>query len=444
MEEAVDFVSLIVNPRLLLLVPYIFLFIIALLKTPQPLEFSKAKWLVSAVLLISSIYFADNIIHQRFVRKALPQTIETGISFYREFKIFKQLKERKIKKVEAQAVDNKYNHVFILIIGESLNRNHCSLYGYDRKTTPRLEKRDDIIIFDNVITPYGNTIPCVLSMLSEANYENKQDYDKAITIIDIMHSAGFKTYWISNQSPLGVWDNAVFNVAKTADVRKFVNIQSNTSVEVMYVPSYDMKLIEPLSDALKDDEKNKFIILHLMGNHADYSKRYPNTAEFTVFNEENETWRINMKNTYDNSILYNDFVVDSMFNLLKLYAHNHPNMVLSSIYLSDHGENVYDADAKDYIGHGAAGERLFNSISEIPFIIWLSETYKEIYPQKTETIRKNTSLPFMTDDLLEIIMDITNIKTPYFNKERSLINPDFNPNRKRILFDERDYDVQKK
>jgi len=318
------------------------------------------------------------------------------------------------------------------------------LYGYDRKTTPRLEKRDDIIIFDNVITPYGNTIPCVLSMLSEANYENKQDYDKAITIIDIMHSAGFKTYWISNQSPLGVWDNAVFNVAKTADVRKFVNIQSNTSVEVMYVPSYDMKLIEPLSDALKDDEKNKFIILHLMGSHADYSKRYPNTAEFTVFNEENETWRINMKNTYDNSILYNDFVMDSMFNLLKLYAHNHPNMVLSSIYLSDHGENVYDTDAKDYIGHGAAGERLFNSISEIPFIIWLSETYKEIYPQKTETIRKNTSLPFMTDDLFEIIMDITNIKTPYFNKERSLINPDFNPNRKRILFDERDYDVQKK
>lgn len=42
----------------------------------------------------------------------------------------------------------------VLVIGESTNRQRMSLYGYERETTPNLDKlRDQLAIFDNVVTP---------------------------------------------------------------------------------------------------------------------------------------------------------------------------------------------------------------------------------------------------------------------------------------------------
>lgn len=46
----------------------------------------------------------------------------------------------------------------------------------------------------------------------------------------------------------------------------------------------------------------------------------------------------------------------------------------------------------------------------------------------------------MTDDVIHTILDILNINTPDFDKTRSIINPNFNKNRKRILIDGKNYD----
>ena len=50
-------------------------------------------------------------------------------------------------------------------------------------------------------------------------------------------------------------------------------------------------------------------------------------------------------NSYDNAVLYNDFVVSS---LIKDYAKSDPNGFL--LYLSDHGEDVFDS-----VGHKHPG-----------------------------------------------------------------------------------------
>ena len=49
---------------------------------------------------------------------------------------------------EAFANQNKN---IILIIGENTNRLHLSLYGYERKTTPLLDKRSDIKVLKNAM-----------------------------------------------------------------------------------------------------------------------------------------------------------------------------------------------------------------------------------------------------------------------------------------------------
>src|SRR5436853_5501709 len=157
-----------------------------------------------------------------------------------------------------------------------------SLYNYFKKTDPRLEKRNDIIVYKNVVSAYSNTLNALLSALTESNLENKMSFDKSISLIDVFHSSGFKTIWLSNQSPIGVWDNAIYNLAQTSDISIFVNNNGNTSFESTYLSSYDEQLFGPFYSAIKDTAKDKFIVIHLMGSHSAYSKRYP--PEFNKFN----------------------------------------------------------------------------------------------------------------------------------------------------------------
>lgn len=55
---------------------------------------------------------------------------------------------------------------------------------------------------------------------------------------------------------------------------------------------------------------NGFIIIHLMGNHLSYDDRYPEA--FNKFSRGDKTI-----DTYDNSILYNDFVLRSIYEKVK-------------------------------------------------------------------------------------------------------------------------------
>ena len=87
-----------------------------------------------------------------------------------------------------------------------------------------------------------------------------------------------------------------------------------------------------------------------MGNHTQYSKRYPSGFEMFSGNDDSED---KVVAAYDNSILYNDFVVDSFFTILENYSERHPNVRISALYFSDHGENVYDEG--DYAGHDYSG-----------------------------------------------------------------------------------------
>ena len=91
----------------------------------------------------------------------------------------------------------------VLVIGESTNRQRMSLYGYPRNTTPELDKlRDQLAVFDNVITPRPYTIEALQQVLTFADEENPDLYLKTPSIVSVMKQAGYKTYWITNQQTM--------------------------------------------------------------------------------------------------------------------------------------------------------------------------------------------------------------------------------------------------
>lgn len=302
--------------------------------------------------------------------------------------------------------------IYVLIIGESTTRHHMGLYGYPRNTTPLLSSRtDDLFVYNQVISPNTHTIPVLDKMLTlEQNDDPAIKYNQ--TISQLFNSAGFSTYWLSNQAEMGLFETPTRRLSKTSQHDYFTD--GSTLDEV---------LLPQLDQALKGESKHKFIVLHLMGNHFMYSKRYPESFEHfesiphTIFpSAANQR----MINEYDNAVLYNDHIVNEVIE--KVNAQNARSFVL---YLSDHGEDVYETINEACHVESQGTKPMF----DIPFIIWMSEPYQT---QRPDLVVK-TDRKYSSADLFHTITDLASIPFSRFDSTKSIVNPSFEESDRYIL-----------
>lgn len=437
-QEVQEFSSVMLSPKILLLLPIFYLFYKALKNTPKKKEKLNNRLFVWLIGAFSILFITETAIHGRLIRKGVPNIAKTTFSFIEKIQLFKKAlkdhKPRDLKEVTSKIPEQKQTTV--IIIGESNSRRHMSIYGAKENTSPKLLNRNDIIIYNDVVSPFSTTIRSVLTILTQTNLEKEVDILENIDVLDIFHSAQFKNHWISNQCPIGIWDNQITEFSKKSDYNEFVNMTSSSSFEATYTPSYDEKLIAPLKKLLNNDNKKKLIVLHMIGNHMSYSKRYPN--QFNQF-EGDGSEQSNTKAEYKNSLLYTDYIVDSIFTLLDEQSKADPNHIISALYISDHGENVYDY--KNQIGHGYSKSVPKVNV-EVPFVVWLSKGFKTYFEEKSAQIKLNQNLPYVSDDLFHSLIDISGIKTSYLDTTRSIFHRGFNDKRKRILCDGNDYDLK--
>jgi len=425
LQESVDFMGIKAGLGLLCIIPLFLLIYLAYKQKPNFEPIPKAYYIQGVTLLVFLGFLIDNALAKRFVRKGIPQFAKVAVTFYSEMQLFKQAKQENFtRNVEAKATEN--SQTLVLIMGESANRNHWQLYGNQRNNTPHLGERHDLFVFHNVVSAYSNTIASVLSSLSESALNNDISLSDAVDIFDVFTSAGYSTYWIFNQPPIGVWENLATIFARKAHHTFFVNLAGSSSMESTLTRSYDELLFEPTLKAMQSPDSLRFIVIHTMGNHLSYKKRYP--PRFNKFKGNDSKTRTIAE--YHNSILYHDYVVDS---LLKIVERNAMNAVV--LYTSDHGQNVYDEG--EVVGHTHAG-RLPKANVEVPFFIWFSEQYGK--GVDLGLIKSRAHFPYVTDNLFHTLIDLAKIETPVFRTQESLVNAGYDKSRKRILEDEFDYD----
>lgn len=314
----------------------------------------------------------------------------------------------------------------VFILGESTTRNHMSLYGYELPTTPNLESRlkeGGLYVFSDIISPHANTSAVMRKLFSFYRYGDKGQWFSYTNIFMILKAAGWRTVWLSNQEK-HIGGNEVHLYSYYCDVKSFVEefkedfSQGNT---------YDEELMPLLDEAMKTEADKNFYMIQLMGCHVHYHKRYPH-EKFSKFTYRDEggfdgisdhmkTIRAN----YDNAVLYNDFVVDGIIRRFE-----NENAIV--IYVSDHGEEVYDS--MNFYGHGGEVPSKFSI--EIPFIIWTSPKFRKAYPGLESQIASSINRPYMTDDMIHTVLDIAGIETPGYDPAQSIINPKFDSSRKRI------------
>lgn len=294
----------------------------------------------------------------------------------------------------------------VMVIGESFSKRHCSLYDYEKNTNPELAKlRNDslLFVFDNVKSAELTTIPSFQSIMSTYRPEFKQNVNwyECVTLPEIIGKANYKSIWISNQSRNGVYDTVVSKYAELCDTSIWIGQKFAGIVKT----DLDELVIEKLNDNDLYDEEKKCFVVHLMGSHYTFRSRYP--ENYDIFKPEDyENYKEHQRSTlaeYDNSILYNDYVVSEI-------CHSFEKEEAIIIYFSDHGLDVFNSD-ENYVGH----PRIVDSLSvaagrEIPFMIYASPEYQKNFPDKMHQIKTTLSKSFRTDDVLYTIMDIIGVK----------------------------------
>ncbi|WP_122612230.1 phosphoethanolamine transferase CptA [Pseudomonas viridiflava] len=312
----------------------------------------------------------------------------------------------------------------VLVIGESTNRQRMSLYGYPRNTTPELDKlKDQLAVFDNVITPRPYTIEALQQVLTFADEQNPDLYLSTPSLVSVMKQAGYKTFWITNQQTMTKRNTMLTTFSEQADEQVYLNNNRNQNSA-----QYDGDVIEPFNKALTDPAERKLIVVHLLGTHMSYQYRYPPT--FDKFKDRQgvpagvRDDQVPTYNSYDNAVLYNDFVVSS---LIKDYAKTDPNGFL--LYLSDHGEDVFDS-----AGHGTLGRNENKPTAPmytIPFMAWASPKWKENHDWN---FAGDLSRPYSSSQFIHTWADLVGLSSDELDRSKSLVSDSFVP-RKLLIGD---------
>lgn len=355
----------------------------------------------------------------------------------RNIQAFEELRQQASADVTITANDSDVPYV-VFILGESTNRERMHLYGYPLENTPNLDElaaKGEIAVFRDTIAPQGATVAVLRELMTFNDAESDKEWYEYNNLIDVMKAAGYRTYWLSNQESSGIWGNVGQLFAERSDVRRYTQLRESHEEG----GRLDEELFPLVDEALQQPAAKNFYVLHLMGAHSLYYLRFPYI--FTKFslddipapqNDLSEEKRTEIAQ-YENALFYNDFIVSSLMGKFQ-------DKEALVIYLPDHGETIYD-NGSNFAGH--VEENPNRQQLEVPLVFWASPAYRQKHPEKWQAICAAVNRPYMTDDMIHTLLDILDIRTPEFNPAKSVINPAFAADRKRMVRG-RDYDADMK
>jgi len=331
-----------------------------------------------------------------------------------------------------QRPDSTAAPTIVLVIGESFNKHHSSLYGYPLPTSPRLQTEHDsglLTVFTQAESPTNGTAFAMRYLFTQKGCEdNEHDSLSCVLMPAVFKKAGYEVAYIDNQytrASGGALDYTCVYFLNPQFINSHCFTYRNTTRS-----AYDADFISNHSSKLFFHPRSLNII-HLMGQHFDASQRFP--QQFSHFSA-NDIHRdeLSMQERqqvadYDNATLYNDYTLWTIFNLFRK-----TDAVV--VYLSDHGELIYDGKERLF---GRSFTNIQDSTSlrnvfQIPMMIWCSPTYRERHADTYHLIRQSAGRKVCLADIPFLLYQLADIDFNYNRPERSCINPAFIPHRVKI------------
>ena len=293
--------------------------------------------------------------------------------------------------------------IAVLVIGESARSDHFSLNGYNRPTTPRLSKINNLTSYECAASANA-TYLAVSSMLRRITSTHIEDSLKESSALSVFTKLGFRTSWIATQSLVKYFRDYDFNLYDEVDSALI------PGGSVLYaLSSYDGVMLPYFESEIAKEGKS-LIVLHTSGSHWNYAARYPQSFSKFTPSCENDSGRRDhsscapdqLINSYDNSILYTDYFVSEVIERLR-------DKNAFVIYVSDHGESLGE---QGFYGHG--GEVRPEQM-KVPLIVWFSDKFL-----KQKEINLDAMKNLSHDNIFHSLMNCSDISSEVVDPKMSV------------------------
>ena len=336
--------------------------------------------------------------------------------------------------------DEKDTLDVVLIIGESYNKYHASIYGYYLDTTPTMreqQKRGNLFVFQDAVSPYNMTTLAVKNMLSTNSISLHQSWEEHPLVMTIFRKAGFDiAIWDNQKSE----NNVLFHDFSNNSLLYGKKMVESTYHHLNNAPfDYDLQLVDTAL-TVKRKPGSTLTVFHLMGQHTAPIWRYPENDENAIYtadsiqrNDLNDYQRQYIAE-YDNATRYNDHVIGS---IIQYYRQR--NAVI--LYLSDHGDEVYDY--RDVVGRTHEPVKQKQALKyqyEIPMVLWCSDQFIQRHPNTMQNIRRAILRPFSSDNVPQLLMGLSSIHSSFYEPKKDVLSNQYHCG-KRIVQNTTDYDA---
>ncbi|WP_065617455.1 phosphoethanolamine transferase [Pseudomonas moraviensis] len=294
----------------------------------------------------------------------------------------------------------------VLVVGESARAQNFGILGYDRDTTPQLDKEAGLIAFTDVHscgTETAVSVPCMFSNMGRKDY-NASKAKNEEGLLDVLKRAGIDVIWRDNQSGCkGTCDRVtVQDVSKLQDPALCANSECRDEI-----------LLQGLQSFIDHLDKDTVLVLHQMGSHGpDYFKRYPKEYEhFTPVCESNalnNCSRESIVNGYDNTLVYTDHVLASLIDVLRS---NQDKVDTAMLYLSDHGESLGEYNL---FLHGTPYMLAPEQQKHVAMLAWFSDSYQKAYSVDTHCLQMSRDKPLSQDNLFHSMLGLLEVRSSVY------------------------------
>ena len=254
----------------------------------------------------------------------------------------------------------KQPNVLVFLI-DTLRQDHVGCYGYERETTPHLDRvREDAVLFTRLMPQSSWTRPSVASLLT-GTYPPTHGANSSLDLVRTnlpqlavaLHESGYETHgYVANPHCLPVW-----NIGSEFDV--YTDVDSDNWRE-----ADDATLVERFLDVLPSlTGRPWFAYIHAMGPHGPYEPPGGFETRFqpdTYAGTPREIVRQKTIDLYDAEIAYTDAQFGRVIEALK-QQNMYENTAI--IVVSDHGEEFWEHGGTDH------GKTLYEEQLRVP-LIW--------------------------------------------------------------------------
>ena len=320
----------------------------------------------------------------------------------------------------------------LLISIDTLRPDHMGVYGYEKATTPYIDKwANEATIYQNAYTVAPVTLPSFIALMTgqsplKTRIVNNRAYslsDNALTLAELLKEKGYlTTAYVSSE----IFLPEMTNLDQGFNEFNLIPYKSNKNVSLKEYREF-LSRSTTWMDVNKD--KKFFLWLHLMDPHSPYLPekslrcKFNNSYCKTLENKDDTTLerdRLHLKGClsdklpsstvglyetlYDGEIFQADKLVGKILESLKSIGISDNTMV---VLYGDHGEGF---DHQYYFEHG---DTLYDSSIKIPLLIRYPKQYK----------KSNNVNPINNTDIFFLILKALNVEIPAggwgeYNKKR--------------------------